>query len=639
MGKNKRLKKAKNSKTKKKRKKDGVGLFFEDEADVDDDEEIEEIEDAEISDSERQKIYDKYKITDTSRNNRNTFADMDDEQLEAYAENLGKKYENADVYQEEEAIERNKNIFPTLSDPLLWLVKCKQGSEREACICLMNKYLALKQQGKPLHILSATVSDKVQSHMYIEAFKEVHVREAIKGLRLIYQREVIRIKKEETPNVFEIDKATKINLKKGQWVRVNTGLYSGDYAKVAGIDESKDGCYCKLIPRLTTGGEEEKRLAARKRDKAPFMKPPQKFFNPNEVDGATLRYSRNFGQKQMYYWNKQYFRKGFLYKYFNFKTLDIDNVVPPRDVVDKFLRPEDDDYESIDSEDPDKELENWKKLAAENVQLTKGDKIKVVSGDLKNLTGSVVSVNKQTVKMQPDHKDIPQMLDLDIKMIAKHFEAGDHVCVVQGEHEGEKGIITKIVANKCIVFSDIRKREIVALTNNCKLSSQVAECVTSNIDHDYNVYDLVITTKRTVGVVLAIEKNSLKIINQSGEVENIEVVDVSTKIPQKKNVSTLDNNGNFVSIGDTVKVVEGVNKGLKGIIRYINNNTVFLHNKEFIDTLGIFVELNRNLLILGEDITNRGMTAPTNRRKDPLIGKVVSICRGEYKGFEAKVVD
>ena len=172
-----------------------------------------------------------------------------------------------------------------------------------------------------------------------------------------------------------------------------------------------------------------------------------------------------------------------------------------------------------------------------------------------------------------------------------------------------------------------------------KLSSQVAEWVATNIDHDYNVYDFISTNKRNWGVVLSIEKNSLKIINQSGEVENIEVIDVNSKIAQKKNVSTLDNGGNYISIGDTVRVVEGSNKGLKGIIRYINQNTVFLYNKEFMETLGIFVEINRNLLILGEDLANRGMAAPTNKRKDPLIGKIVTICKGEYKGFEAKVVD
>lgn len=562
---------------------------------------------------------------------------MNDDDIEAYANNLEKKYQNNYDNLEEGAGQGSANVLPSVSDPQLWLVKCKQGSEREASICLMNKYLALKKQGQPLNIISATISDKVQGHLYVEAFKEVHVRDAIKGLRLIYQRDIVRIKKEETPSVFEIDKASKINLKKGQWVRVNTGLYAGDFAKVVGVDDSKAGCHLKIIPRLSIDTGEDMKTQDKKKSLLP-VKPPQRFFNPNDVSGVDKKLSNIFNKK-MYYWNKQYFSKGFLYKYFNFKILDTENIVPPRNVVDKFIRPEDDDdSQPSNDEDPDQEIEKWKKLAAENLSLTKGDKIRVISGDLKNLTGSVVSVDKSIVKMQPDHKDIPMMLNLDIKMIAKHFEAGDHIVVVEGENEGEKGIITKIVGNKLIVFSDVRKREFVTMSNNCKLSSQVAECVTTNIDHDYNVYDLVVTNKRTAGIVLSIEKDTLKIINQSGEVENIEVVDVSNKVIQKKNVSTLDYGGNFVSIGDTVKVVDGGNKGLKGIIRNIHQNTVFLHNKEFMETLGIFVEINRNILILGDDV-NRGMGAPMNKRKDNLIGKIITIVRGEYKGFDAKVVD
>jgi len=391
-------------------------------------------------------------------------------------------------------------------------------------------------------------------------------------------------------------------------------------------------------------------MADRRNTKAQPMRPSQKFFNKNEVNGVSEKVSQVF-KKRMYYWNKQQFRKGLLYKYFNPNSIDSENIVPPRSIVEKFIRPEEDkakknilndyDYEDVKSSDEDaiEEIENWKKLAAENISLTKGDKVKVASGDLKNLVGTVVSVNNKIVKMQPDHKDIPQMLDLDIKMIAKHFEQGDHVYVVDGEQEGEKGIIIKLSGNKCVIFSDIRKREFVTYSNNCKLSSQVAECVTANIEHDYNVYDLITTNMRSAGVVLSIEKDSLKIVDLNGEVQNIEVVDVSGKSIQNKKVSTLDNEGNFVSIGDTVKVVEGGNKGLKGIIRYIHQNTIFLHNKEFIETLGIFVEINRNILILGDDLTHRGMTAPTNRRKDALIGKIVTICRGEYKGFEAKVVD
>jgi len=55
------------------------------------------------------------------------------------------------------------------------MVKVKQGSEREACVSLMNKMMALKGTKDQLYILSASVFDKIPSVIYVEAHKELHV--------------------------------------------------------------------------------------------------------------------------------------------------------------------------------------------------------------------------------------------------------------------------------------------------------------------------------------------------------------------------------------------------------------------------------------------------------------------------------
>ena len=424
----KRLKKNKKSKRKHKRKKenDGAERFFENEADEDEDEDIEDDIKGEINEEERKKIWDNYEASRKKRHDTNYLNALEDEeQILEYAEGLDARHNN-EARVEDEADEA-KSVFPTPADPILWLVKCKQGSEREACICLMNKFLFLKKQGKPLSTISATVSDKVQGHLYIEAFKEVHVRAAIKGLNLIYQRDVIRIKNEETPNVFEIDKASKITMNKGQWVKINSGFYAGDFAKVIGVDDSKAGCYLKCIPRLKIGNTEENmRPIDRKKALARPTRAPLKFFKKEEVSGVKEVYS-NLYKRTMQYWNKNYYYRGFLYKYFNLKSLDTENVVPPRKILEKFLKPEDRDDAENSDEDPQDELEKWKKLASESISLTKGDKIKVISGDLKNLTGTVVTINKRVIEMKPDIEDIKDNLDLDIKMISKNFDTGDHV--------------------------------------------------------------------------------------------------------------------------------------------------------------------------------------------------------------------
>jgi hypothetical protein len=41
---------------------------------------------------------------------------------------------------------------------------------------LMNKSIDFASKGKPLAILSATCSENVEGFIYVEAFKEIHVR-------------------------------------------------------------------------------------------------------------------------------------------------------------------------------------------------------------------------------------------------------------------------------------------------------------------------------------------------------------------------------------------------------------------------------------------------------------------------------
>jgi len=44
-----------------------------------------------------------------------------------------------------------------------------------------------------------------------------------------------------------------------------------------------------------------------------------------------------------------------------------------------------------------------------------------------------------------------------------------------------------------------------------------------------------------------------------------------------------------------VKVTEGAFKGRKGVIKHIHKNTLFLWDKEFAQSNGIFVEYSRNI--------------------------------------------
>lgn len=79
-----------------------------------------------------------------------------------------------------------QGLLPSVKDPRLWQVRVKKGGEKMATMSLMNKSIDFAQKGSPLAILSVSASDNVEGFIYVEAFKEIHVKEAIKGLNVIF---------------------------------------------------------------------------------------------------------------------------------------------------------------------------------------------------------------------------------------------------------------------------------------------------------------------------------------------------------------------------------------------------------------------------------------------------------------------
>ena len=51
------------------------------------------------------------------------------------------------------------------------------GHEREAAICLMQKYIDQEQMNQPLLIKSAIALDHLKGYLYIESEKEAYVRQ------------------------------------------------------------------------------------------------------------------------------------------------------------------------------------------------------------------------------------------------------------------------------------------------------------------------------------------------------------------------------------------------------------------------------------------------------------------------------
>ena len=68
---------------------------------------------------------------------------------------------------------------------------------------LINKSIDKAKKGHPLAILSATCTENVEGYIYIEAFKEIHVREAINGLSAILGNKLELVERAEMTSIYQ----------------------------------------------------------------------------------------------------------------------------------------------------------------------------------------------------------------------------------------------------------------------------------------------------------------------------------------------------------------------------------------------------------------------------------------------------
>lgn len=108
-----------------------------------------------------------------------------------------------------------------------------------------------KSDKEPLQIKSVIVKEGLRGFIYIEAYKQSHVKTAIEdvgNLKMgIWKQEMVPTK--EMPDVLKVVKDV-VKLKVNSWVRMKRTIYKDDLAKVEHVDMAQDQVILKLIPRI-----------------------------------------------------------------------------------------------------------------------------------------------------------------------------------------------------------------------------------------------------------------------------------------------------------------------------------------------------------------------------------------------------
>ncbi len=622
-------------------------LYLDMAAAEDSDEEIEENdESAEITDQEAERIKQQY-YKRVERPLYGIEKALHGEQDEAeYIKGL----EEADQPVEPMLDQANPDLarqihLPSAKDPSLWFVRCKKGAERLACISLMQKAFVKMQEKQPLLILSVTSLSSLKGHVYIEAYKEAHVRQAIEGLHCMGNK-VTLVPIKEMAEIYTLARAKKRELKRGDWVRIKSGTYAGDLGLVVDMNPQMTKVKVKLVPRLEPEGAKvsqdfEKGKPGRK-DPA-SLRPPQRLFDRVQYNCNTRKSDPKTG-KEYFYWGGMLFRKGFLYKDFNIKALNTEDIIPTLEELQMFT-PGPREGEEDQSED-DEKINLMLVKQKRSSGIVKGDKVRITKGELKDLKGTVISMTDTLVTVAPMSMQISGPLQFPVGDLEKYFKAGDYVRVVHGQNKGEAGLVTSVDNGVVYIYSDSKKQEIGVRASD--VQSGIDAQPEPSEKHNYRTNDLVVyNNSKNAGIVLSVERDSLNVLDAYGDVKSVRLQDVNAKKDTER-VLALDSMRNSIAKGDSVKVIDGENKGRKGTIVHIYKDSVFLYNPEQVANNGLFVDKRRNLLILGAELLRGANDATKERRNKPrignprhddLYGKLVRVISGPYKGYQGLVID
>jgi transcription elongation factor SPT5 len=326
----------------------------------------------------------------------------------------------------------------------------------------MRKAIDLEYSPHPLQILSAFQRDSLPGMVYVEARSAQQVNQACNGLVGVYpSRGINLVPIEEMSALLQIKKQD-LTVTAGSWVRIKRGKYQGDLAKVVDISENGEEVGLKFIPRIDLNPRDDSAVDGRKRKKTNtvgtgMMRPPQRFFNYEEVIKV---YGRKFVSKrnQVYVFQNDTYKDGFIEKDFKLSTLVLENVNPTLDEITRFTRGQD-GTEHEGNVDLSLIAEASKKAAISVLQ--PGDHVEVFEGEQAGLHGSVLEISQDVVKIAAESVEAEgQKVDVPARSVRKRFKPGDHVKVMAGQNADETGLVVSVVDNVVTFLSDMSLQEV-----------------------------------------------------------------------------------------------------------------------------------------------------------------------------------
>ena len=428
--------------------------------------------------------------------------------------------------------------------------------------------------------------------------------------------------------------------------------------------------HLKLIPRidytrlrgaLRAPGNDSQNNDDGDNKKKRFKKPAAKLFDMDAIRSIGGEVT-NDGDFIIFESNR--YRRGFLYKAFNMNAIQVEGVKPTLAELERF------------EEHPEgMEIHLTESTLAEDRghSFAAGDNIEVISGELKGLTGKILTIEGNLIKMLANHEDLDAPLPFQPHELRKYFKPGDHVKVIAGRYEGDTGLIIRVEDDQIVLFSDLTMHELRVLHKDLQLCSDMATGVDSMGQYQWG--DLVHLDAQTVGVIVRLERENFHVLNMHDRVVQVKPQAILRKRDSKRAVS-LDSDSNQIQVKDQVRVHDGPYTGRQGEIKHLYRGIAFLYSRMVLENGGIFACKTRHLLLQGASkappasaggnlqagyMSPRVMQSPAHpsaatgggspmprqgfqrsgrdRNDLNLIGKTIKITQGHYKGYIGIVKD
>jgi transcription elongation factor SPT5 len=557
------------------------------------------------------------------------------------------------------AVVPKRLLLPSVDDPSIWAVKCKEGKEREAVFSIMKRIEERLGTKDELAISCAFERGGTQSTMkgfiYVEAQRQADILVALDGLMNVYPRtKMMLVEIKEMPDLLRVTKTP--SLEPGAYVRLKRPTkYAGDLAQVIDVTDTGLEVRVRYVPRLDYGLHDDANaptdaFGAKRKRAAQGPRPPQRLFSEVEAKKRHAKYLQGRPDTKTWNYMGDDYINGYCEKEVKIQTLITKDVNPTLEEVTRFASGAEDGTENLDLN----ALAASLKASTANASYLPGDIIEVYEGEQKGVVGKAVSVQGDIVTMAVSEGALKgQTIEVPVKGLRKRFKEGDHVKVIGGSRfRDEVGMVVKIADDRVTLLSDQGNTEITVFSKDLREASDSGGGGSLG---QYELWDLIQLDPSTVACVVKVDRESLVVLDQNSQTRTVMPSQISNKLEKRKHAVATDRNGSEVRVDDVVKEFGG--EGRSGKIIHIHRAYLFLRNSSQSENAGIFVARTTGVATVSAKggrvaasstlpdlnsmnpamkLNPRGtgdMAPPKTFGRDRSIGQTVTIRRGPYKGL------